>query len=185
MNSSTNNKGILYDLGSLALAGAALIGGFLMDTSAMLKPGDVAPDFTAVTTDGTAVKLSDYTGKSYIVIFFYPRDNTGGCTREACEFRDARADYQAANAVVFGVSTDDQASHQDFTARNNLNFPLLVDTDHAICTAFGVPVRGDMASRVTFLIGLDGHVANVWPSVNPTGHAAQVLEAIKNLTPAK
>lgn len=147
----------------------------------MLNPGDNAPEISAVATDGSTVQLKNYFGKKLIVIYFYPADNTGGCTREACDFRDSKADYDAVNAVVFGVSTDDLASHKDFSSRYNLNFPLLVDTDHAICNAFGVPVSNSTAKRVTFIIGLDGKIAKTWDGVHVIGHALEVLAELKLL----
>ncbi len=147
----------------------------------MLKQGETAPDFTAVTTSGDTVSLHDYLGKNNVVLFFYPEDDTSGCTREACGFRDAMAEYDQANTVVFGVSTDTQASHQAFTQKYSLNFPLLVDTDRSICQAYDVPVNGHQPQRVTFLIGTDGIIARMWDQVNTATHAVDVLGEIASL----
>jgi peroxiredoxin Q/BCP len=146
----------------------------------MLSQGDKAPDFTAVTTTGTTVSLHDYFGRNNVVLYFYPEDDTGGCTAEACEFRDSKVEYDGSNTVVFGVSTDDQASHQAFTAKYDLNFPLLVDTDGAICDAYDVP-HDPWPKRVTYLIDTDGMIARVWEQVNVRGHAAEVLGAVGEL----
>lgn len=145
----------------------------------MLQPGDKAPDFTATSTTGEEISLHDYAGSKSVVLYFYPKDDTPGCTHQACEFRDARSDYDAADAVVLGVSTDDQASHEAFTSKYSLNFPLLVDSDGTICDLYGVPRNGDFAARITFLIAPDGTVEKVWEKVNVVGHAADVLDAIK------
>src|SRR4051812_2335290 len=108
----------------------------------MLKPGDIAPDFSAMTTDGAVVTLHNYFGRNNVVLFFYPEDDTSGCTVEACEFRDAKPDFDATDTVVFGVSVDDQASHKAFTDKFNLNFPLIVDEDGKICELYDVPMNG-------------------------------------------
>lgn len=143
----------------------------------MLEQGAPAPDFTAITTGGNEVSLHDYRGRK-VVLYFYPQDDTPGCTREACEFRDTKENFDAANAVVFGVSMDDDAAHQAFTQKYSLNFPLIVDADGAICDAYGVARSGTWAKRVTFLIDEEGTIEKVWESVNPTGHASEVLDAI-------
>ncbi len=147
----------------------------------MLQQGDTAPDFTAIATDGSTVRLGDFRGNSNVILFFYPEDDTPGCTREACEFRDARDSFTVANAAIFGVSTDNQAAHQAFTTKYDLNFPLLVDSDGAICRAFGVEIEGTWANRVTFLIGVDGTIKHVWDNVRVVGHAADVLATLESL----
>jgi peroxiredoxin Q/BCP len=149
----------------------------------MLQPGDKAPDVSALSTDGNTIRLYDYLGRNNVVLFFYPKDDTGGCTLQACEFRDSRVQYDEANTVVLGISADDQASHQAFTAKNSLNFPLLVDSDGKICEAFGVPrdSRG-WPKRVTFLIDTDGVIQKVWGEIRDvTGHASEVLAEIDAL----
>lgn len=152
-----------------------------------LKPGDPAPDFTATATDGSTVRLADFAGR-YVVLYFYPRDNTPGCTTEACSFRDAHAGFTKRKAVVLGVSTDDAASHRKFQEKFHLPFTLLTDTDQALVNAFGV--WGDKVfmgrkfkgtHRVTFLIGPDGRIRHVWPKVKAEGHADEVLTVLDSL----
>jgi peroxiredoxin Q/BCP len=143
----------------------------------MLTEGTKAPDISAVTTNGNTISLSDYMGRNNVVLFFYPEDDTSGCTYEACSFRDAKGDYDATDTVILGISTDDQASHQAFTSKYDLNYPLLVDTDRTICKAFDVPCD-PWAKRVTYLIDTDGMIAKVWEKVDVRVHTAEVLEAI-------
>jgi peroxiredoxin Q/BCP len=115
------------------------------------------------------------------VLYFYPEDDTGGCTVEACGFRDAYGEYTDAGAVVFGVSPDDQASHQRWTEKISLNFPLLVDSDGAISKAYGVPwTEYNQPRRVTFLIDPEGKIQRTWEKVDVRIHAAEVLEEIKS-----
>ncbi len=147
----------------------------------MLQPGDTAPDFTASTTTGDTISLSDFRGNNNVVLYFYPKDDTPGCTIEACEFRDSKGDYDALDAVVLGVSTDDQGSHRAFTEKYGLNFPLLVDTDGSICDSYEVPRKGSYAARITYLIDTKGVIQKGWEEVNPRGHAAEVMEEIKGL----
>ncbi len=147
----------------------------------MLTKGDHAPDITATTTTGDTISLQDYAGKRNVILYFYPKDDTPGCTKESCEFRDMKSEFDAVETEIFGVSTDDQDSHTAFTSKFNLNFPLLVDQDEAICEAFGVPRTNSMAHRVTFLVGKDGKIAEVWEAVNPVGHSSEVMEAVRNL----
>jgi thioredoxin-dependent peroxiredoxin len=146
----------------------------------MLKVGDIAPDIEAIATDGSTIRLSEYRGRNNVVIYFYPEDDTSGCTKQACDLRDAKPEFDATNTVILGVSTDDQLSHQKFTEKYSLNFPLLVDTDGAICDAFGVPHDGG-ARRVTFLIDTDGRIARVWEKVSVLSHRADLSEAIAAL----
>ena len=129
----------------------------------MIKEGDRAPDFSGVTADGSRIQLGDYRGRKPLVIFFYPKDNTTVCTKEACSFRDHAAEFAAAGGAVVGVSMDSQASHQRFADGHRLNFPLLADTDAAICKAFGVARLGGWLPprRVTFVIDREGIVRRV------------------------
>lgn len=151
-----------------------------------LKPGDKAPAFTAESTDGSHISLHHYLGKSNVVLYFYPEDMTGGCTREACSFRDDISKYKNTNTVVLGVSTDSREMHEQFTKKDSLNFPLLVDTSHAICNAYGVPVADNgHANRWTFLIGKDGNIAKVYRSVDPRNHSVELLKDIAELNQAK
>ena len=149
-----------------------------------LKAGDIAPDFTAQTTNGSTISLKDYRGKK-LVLYFYPKDDTPGCTAQACSMRDANKDIVAKGAAVLGVSTQDESSHQKFTSKYKLNFPLLADTDHAISKAYGAIGGGGllsaakalvgMADRITFIIDERGYIAHVIDSPNTKSHAEEVL----------
>ena len=150
----------------------------------MLKAGDKAPDFELTTGDGDTVRLHDLKGKS-VVLYFYPRDDTPGCTVEACAFRDLSPEFDKRGAIVYGVSADSVKSHTKFTQKYGLNFPLLSDPDHAVAEAYdswgtkkfmGREYQG--IKRNSFLIGKDGKIARVWEGVKPAGHAEEVLQAI-------
>ncbi len=150
----------------------------------MPSPGDPAPDFTLTATDGSHVSLEERRGRR-VVLYFYPRDDTPGCTIEACSFRDHLHELTSRGVDVFGVSTDDAASHRKFTEKYSLNFPLLADTEHQTSEAYGV--WGERTrfgrtfmgtQRATFLIGADGTVERVWPDVNPNEHVAEILAAL-------
>jgi peroxiredoxin Q/BCP len=150
-----------------------------------LKEGDRAPAFTAEVTGGGKVSLEDFKGQ-HVILYFYPRDNTPGCTIEACAFRDEFEAFKKAGAIVLGVSTDSVKAHDKFTAKYRLPFPLLADEDKRIVQAYGVwgekrfmGIKYMGISRVTFLIGPDGRIKKIWPKVKPAKHAAEVLAAIK------
>jgi peroxiredoxin Q/BCP len=150
----------------------------------MLKTGDPAPDFTLTTGDGESVSLSDLRGRP-VVLYFYPRDDTPGCTTEACSFRDLQPVFNKRNAAVFGVSTDSLKSHQKFAHKYDLTFPLLSDPDHAVAEAYDswgkkkfMGREYDGVRRNTFLIGPDGRIARVWEAVKPAGHPEEVLAAL-------
>ncbi len=150
-----------------------------------LKTGDVAPDFSAITTDGSRIELSRLRGK-HVVLYFYPKDDTPGCTKEACGFRDAFLDFTAAGAVVLGVSTDPVRSHVRFTEKFRLPFPLIADEDRSVVNAYGawgektfMGRRYQGTFRVTYHIGPDGLIRNIWPQVKPELHAAEVLKTIR------
>ena len=143
----------------------------------LLPVGTPAPDFSVTAHDGQPVQLSQLKGR-YVVLYFYPHDDTPGCTKEACDFRDAWDRLQSAGVAVFGVSTQDTASHQAFAGKYNLPFPLLPDKGGAIAAQYHVPVFLGLTKRVTYLIGKDGRVAYVWPAVKPVGHAADILAHI-------
>ncbi len=152
-----------------------------------LEPPAKAPAFSLKATDGTTVKLSDFKGKT-VVLYFYPKDDTPGCTKEACAFRDRLAEIQALGAVVLGVSADDVAKHVAFTEKYSLNFPLLADVDHSVCEKYGVWREKNMYGKVsmgiqrsTYIIGPDGKVAKLWKKVSVDGHDEQVLEALREL----
>jgi thioredoxin-dependent peroxiredoxin len=147
------------------------------------KPGDPAPDFAGLTTDGSRVRLRDYRGKT-LVLYFYPRDDTPGCTAQACSLRDRNAEIMAKGAAVLGVSAQDVESHQRFSRKYKLSFPLLADTDRAVARAYGAiggglggTLRGmlGMAERVTFVIDAQGRIAHVIDDVDTKDHATQVL----------
>ena len=140
----------------------------------LLPVGSPAPEVSAPDQDGRLHRLRDDRGQ-VVVVYFYPKDSTPGCTREACAFRDAWDRLSRGGVVVFGVSTDDQASHARFAREHRLPFPLLADTDRTWVTAFGVPVRLGMASRVSFLFDKEGRVAKVYPDVDPAVHASRIL----------
>jgi peroxiredoxin Q/BCP len=143
----------------------------------LLAEGSQAPAFEATAQTGQRVALADLKGK-VVVVYFYPKDDTPGCTKEACELRDAWTDLQKTGAVVIGISTNDQASHVAFAQKYKLPFLLLSDQDERIAKAFGVPVHFGFAKRVTFIIDTQGRIAKVFPNVTPTGHAAQILAAV-------
>ncbi|MCC6523697.1 MAG: peroxiredoxin [Polyangiaceae bacterium] len=148
------------------------------DAPTPLAAGDAAPDVTLALHDGSKVALSSLRGKR-VLVYFYPKDDTPGCRVEAQGLRDKWPDVQAAGLVVYGVSTQDAASHQAFIDKETLPFPLVVDVDGAIARAFHVPVKNGFAARQSFLVGADGKLEKVWLEVAPPEHAAQVLAAIK------
>ncbi len=146
--------------------------------------GDAAPEFELQDTTGQTVRLRDLRGKK-VVLYFYPRDDTPGCTVEACSFRDNIGPLTQAGALVYGVSTDDVASHEKFTSKFDLNFPLLADTERTTVQDYGVWVEKKKfgktsmgIQRSTFLIDEEGRIAKVWATVEPAEHVAQVLEAL-------
>jgi peroxiredoxin Q/BCP len=152
-----------------------------------IEPGQKAPAFTLAADDGTKVRLSDLAG-SPVVLYFYPKDDTPGCTKEACAFRDLKQDLKKLGAKIFGVSPDDVASHVKFRDKYSLNFPLLADPDHAVAEKYGAWREKNMygkksmgVQRSTYLIAPDGKVAKVWKRVQVDGHDQQVLEALKEL----
>ncbi|NET36701.1 MAG: peroxiredoxin [Cyanothece sp. SIO1E1] len=138
-----------------------------------LAVGANAPAFTVKDTNGNTVSLSDYAGKS-VVLYFYPKDDTPGCTKEACSFRDSYAEYQGKDITVFGVSMDDEASHQAFTEKFNLPFPLLADVDGALTKAYDVE-GGGYSQRVTYVIDGSGKIIKVYETVKTDTHATDIL----------
>lgn len=146
-------------------------------TSDLLAVGTPAPDFSVVAHDGTRVHLSELKDR-YVVLYFYPHDDTPGCTKEACDFRDSWDRLQQTGVAVFGVSTQDTQSHQAFAQKYNLPFPLLPDKNGEIAAKYHVRVVLGLTKRVTYLIGKDGRIAHVWPAVKPVGHAADILSHI-------
>jgi peroxiredoxin Q/BCP len=151
----------------------------------MIKEGDPAPDFAAKDTDGNEVRLSDLRGQK-VVLYFYPKDDTPGCTKEACSFRDAFSEFEERGIKVVGVSLDDQASHRKFTDKYELPFTLLADTNHVVADAYGVYGEKQFmskkymgVSRKTFLIDEEGRLRKVFDKVNVEEHADEVLEAFE------
>lgn len=149
--------------------------------------GDKAPAFTLAADDGTKVKLADLKGTP-VVLYFYPRDDTPGCTKEACAFRDRTKELKKLGAKVLGVSTDDVASHVKFRDKFELNFPLLADVDHEVAEKYGAWREKNMygkksmgIQRSTFLIDPAGKITRVWKKVQVDGHDEQVLEALAEL----
>ncbi len=151
-----------------------------------IAAGVYAPDFSLLDETGVSRKLSDYLGKP-VVLYFYPKDDTPGCTTEACKFRDDYSAYQEAGVVILGVSPDSPKSHAKFKAKYQLPFTLLADEDHKVCEMYGVWGRKkfmgreyDGVLRTTFLIGEDGVIKKVFEDVKPADHSAEVLAALKS-----
>ena len=155
--------------------------------STLLAVGAAAPEVEGKTADGKPKKLSSQKGH-FAVVYFYPKDETLGCTKEACAFRDAFDDFVKAGVTIFAVSRDDEASHHAFREHQHLPFPMVADSSGAVQRAYGVPlVKPDtaMAARVTFLVGPDGKIARVWPKVDPVVSARDVLDVVKTLSHPK
>jgi peroxiredoxin Q/BCP len=149
-----------------------------------LKEGDPAPPFTGLTSGGGKISLADFKGQP-VILYFYPRDDTPGCTKEACSFRDNFDRLKKRGAVVLGVSTDPVKSHDKFVKKFQLPFPLLADEDKKIVSDYGVWGEKSFMGRkylsthrVTFLIGPDGRIKKIWPKVKPEEHVAEVLAAL-------
>jgi thioredoxin-dependent peroxiredoxin len=154
------------------------------DIELKLKEGDVAPGFNAKASGGGEMSLAKLKG-THVVLYFYLRDNTPGCTKEACAFRDEFAEFRKRGVVVLGVSTDSAASHERFAEKYRLPFTLVSDADKKIVRAYGVWGEKSFLGRkyqgtyrVTFLIGPDGRIRKIWPAVKPTQHAAEILAAL-------
>ncbi len=169
----------LLVIGSILFSTAAT---FAADAPAVPKAGDKAPLFTGQDQDGKTFKLKSLVGSKIVLLYFYPKDNTPGCTKEACGFRDRMGDLQKDNVEVIGVSFDSAESHKKFITDYQLNFRLLADTDGKIIDAYGVQVVGrKMARRVSFLIGLDGKIVHVTDSGDPNQHFNEMKDAIASL----
>jgi peroxiredoxin Q/BCP len=152
----------------------------------MIEEGSPAPDFSLTSDSGATISLSSLRGTP-VVLYFYPKDDTPGCTAQACGIRDAWAEFQAAGAVVLGVSPDGEASHAKFKQKYDLPFALLADTDHEVADAYGVWGEKSMSGktymgvdRSTFLIDAEGNVAKIFHKVKPVEHADQVLDALSS-----
>jgi thioredoxin-dependent peroxiredoxin len=155
---------------------------------ALIDEGKKAPAFSLNDQDGTTHRLSDYAGRP-VILYFYPKDDTPGCTKESCDFRDTLPEFKKSKAAVFGVSILDQASKKKFADKFQLNFPLLADPNHQIAEKYGVWQQKSMygrkfmgIARTTFLIGPDGKVAKRWDNVKVNGHADEVLTAVAQLS---
>ncbi|MBB5181825.1 peroxiredoxin Q/BCP [Planomicrobium koreense] len=155
----------------------------------IVSEGMAAPDFSLKNEAGETVSLADFAGKKYVVLYFYPKDMTPGCTTQACDFRDAEKDFSELNAVILGVSADSEKQHTKFIEKHGLPFSLLVDEDHKISEAYGVWVEKRMygkefmgIERSTFLIDPTGTVIKEWRKVKVPGHIQEVLETIKTVT---
>jgi len=146
----------------------------------LLKIGDKAPDIEAIDQNGNKIKLSDFKGKK-IVLYFYPKDNTPGCTKEACYFRDDLQKIKDKGAIVIGVSVDKLNSHKNFAKKYKLNFPLLVDDKKEITKKYGTLKFNMISRRVTYIIDENGKIRYVFPKVNPEGHSKEILEKLKEL----
>jgi peroxiredoxin Q/BCP len=154
----------------------------------LLTVGSKAPEFTTTNQDGQPLSLSDFRGKK-VILYFYPKDNTSGCTKEACAFRDHFARFKERHVEILGVSVDDVKSHRAFAQKYNLPFPLLADTDKRIVQAYGVWGEKSLygkkymgTSRVTYLIAEDGTIAAVFPKVKPEKHAEEILAVLQGQT---
>jgi peroxiredoxin Q/BCP len=152
-----------------------------------LKPGDQAPDFTLPADGGGTLSLKQFRGKA-VILYFYPKDDTPGCTTEACGFRDSLPDFSKASAAVIGVSRDSAASHDKFKRKHALSFPLAADVDGTVCEAYGTWVEKSMygrkymgIERATFLIDGKGAIRRIWRKVKVPGHVADVLAAAREL----
>ena len=155
--------------------------------SDMLKVGSMAPVFALPASNGTRISLMDYRDKKYIVLYFYPKDMSTGCTLEAVAFRDLQNEFDLANAVILGVSTDDLASHDKFAVQNNITFPLLSDPDGRVAELCGVLKSGETpkATRSTFVIGKDGKILKTYNNVRIECHADEVLAFLHGLKGAE
>ena len=167
----------------LIVAGVFAIRSFAADNEAMPQVGQSAPTFTLPSQEGTPVSLDSYKGK-WVVLYFYPKDMTSGCTREAHEFQNDLEKNKAVNAVILGVSVDSVESHKQFCAKDSLNFTLLSDSDKKVVSQYGSlgnfgPVQ--IAKRNTFLIDPNGKIAKVWTGVDPAQASSEVLTALNEL----
>lgn len=171
----------LFAFAPLALAASACTHQVRPDGGSGLLPvGMAAPNVVGTSNGGARVDLASLRGHP-AVVYFYPMDETPGCTKEACAFRDAFAKYEAHHVTIFGVSRDSEESHEKFRAAHRLPFPLVADEDGSIARAYGVSSTLGMASRVTFLVGANGRIAKIWPDVDPGVHASDVLAAVDAL----
>jgi len=151
--------------------------------------GQKIPSFKLLTSHGQTISLQDFVGKKNVVLYFYPKDDTPGCTKEACGLRDVFKQIEKQDTVILGVSPDGIKSHQAFIEKYQLPFTLLSDEDHKLAEAFGVWVEKNMygrkymgIARTTFIIGKDGKIVHIFPKVSPDGHEKEVLEVLKEMS---
>ena len=173
-------KSVYLVLAAAVLAAVAIMAARAADDTPMPAEGQKAPEFTLPSQDGSPISLDQYRGK-WVVLYFYPKDMTPGCTIEAHKFQDALAQFEAKNAVILGVSVDTPDSHKQFCAKDGLTFHLLADPEHKVVSAYGsLGSFGTftIANRNTFLIDPTGKIAKVWVKVNPSTAASDVLAAI-------
>lgn len=162
------------------LLAAVLVFGTVLAGSKAVEPNKPAPDFTLMDQDSTEHTLSDYRG-GWVLVYFYPKDDTPGCTVEACTFRDNYGDFEKAGVKVFGVSTDGVKSHKDFAEKHNLPFTLLADEDAEAAELYGVKMPMlNMAKRHSFLIGPDGNVRKIYEDVTPADHPEEILKDLES-----
>src|SRR3989304_4112168 len=149
----------------------------------IVKVGETAPDFDGPTWNGTRLGLKDFVGKKNVVLYFYPKDDTPGCTKEACSFRDNLRSIRDLGTEIVGVSLDSVESHRKFATKYALPFPLVTDEDKRIANAYGVlRETGNRTERVTFLIDKNGKIAKIFPKVDVTSHTEEILAALKELS---
>ncbi len=146
-----------------------------------LEVGSQAPDFEAETYGAQKIRLSDFYSKGTVALYFYPRDNTSGCTKEACSLRDAEEELMSLGVQVLGVSTDGVKSHENFRNKLSLNFPLLSDKSKEIVDLYGARSKFDSARRFTFLIEKGGRIAHIWKKVKTSSHAEEITEKVREL----
>lgn len=148
-----------------------------------VKVGDKAPDFEGPTGEGNSLGLKDFLGKKNVVLYFYPKDDTSGCTREACSFRDNLQPLRSLGAEIIGISTDSVESHKKFSTKYKLPFPLISDKEKRIAKAYGVlKDTGTSTFRVTFIIDKNGKIAKIFPKVDVSKHTEEVAAALKKLS---
>ncbi|MCS7298898.1 MAG: thioredoxin-dependent thiol peroxidase [Spirochaetia bacterium] len=147
----------------------------------LLAVGMLAPDFVGITDEGKQIRLSDFRGK-YVVLYFYPKDDTPGCTKQACNIRDNMSKLASNDIVVLGVSTDTVESHKKFKSKYNLNFTLISDKDRKITSLYGVSGFAGLSKRVTFLIDKDGKIIHIFDNVDVNRHAEDILEKLASLS---
>ncbi|MCC6278489.1 MAG: peroxiredoxin [Oligoflexia bacterium] len=144
-----------------------------------LSVGDKAPEFSLKSQTGKAYRLTDLKGK-WVVLYFYPKDDTPGCTKQACSIRDFHGEFQKRGIEVFGISIDDEKSHADFASKFSLPFPLLADTAHSVSLAYGAFSNGKYSDRFTYVIAPDQTISHIFKKVNVDAHAQEVLAVINN-----